>query len=324
LSENILVKFSQRLQTWLKVAERHLVEIALGISGFLGIVGKFSTLGIQGSLAITIFLSSIIYSIFRIRTSVEKVDELSSRINALLLEHAAQYPEQYLRLIFKGVEQSREPHVRAGHELVTEVYKYAADLVTDLKRHRESKDRVQIIERFVINDFLKGVVNALPDSSYWLGITRLTSAWSEQPDPGFRDLVDAMNSRAAKGELTVLRIYCAESEELLRPLEPHLSEAARSGIEIRTLTKKETKGKELPSDLSLLWGATNAAPDLSGDARPADRLTKMETAICGMEFETREGRSLDTLTICGPESPDFRRLRFEFDDSWADAVSYKR
>src|SRR6266481_3270725 len=216
------MKLAQRLQSWLKIAGRYFVEIALALSGFLAILGKFATLGIQGSLAITVFLSSIIYSIFRIRTSIEKVDELSAGVNSLLIEHSLNYPEQYLRLVFKGVEQSREPHLRAGHELATEVYKYAAALVTELRKHRESNDRVQIVERFVINDFLKGVVSSLPGKSYWLGITRLTSAWASDPDPGFRELIEAMNSRAAKRELTVLRIYCAESLQFPASFKSHL------------------------------------------------------------------------------------------------------
>lgn len=314
------MKFAERVQVWFKLTGRYFVEIGLAVSGFLAILGKFTTLGIQGSLAITIFLCSIIYSIFRIRTSIEKIDELSASINSLLLEHSLNYPEQYLRLVFKGVEQSREPHIRAGHDLATEVYKYAAALVSELKKHHESKDRVQIVERFVINDFLKGVVNSLPEKSYWLGITQLTAAWASEPDPGFRDLIDAMNGRAAKGELSVLRIYCVESSQSLTSLQPHLREAANSGIKIRILPKQE----RMPPDLSLVWGPLDTERlDLS--IKPADALSKCAPAICGMEFETRQGRSLDTLMIWSPtsNSNDYRRLKFAFDDAWSAAQPYQ-
>src|SRR6516162_1434270 len=83
---------AQCLQSWLKLAGRYFVEIALALSGSLPILGKFTTLVIQGSLAITLFLSSIIYSIFRIRTSIEKVDELSARVNSLLNTRSPQIP----------------------------------------------------------------------------------------------------------------------------------------------------------------------------------------------------------------------------------------
>jgi hypothetical protein len=314
------MKFTERVKVWFKLAGHYFVEICLAVSGFLGILGKFTTLGIQSSLAITIFLCSIIYSIFRIRESIEKIDELSASVNSLLLEHSPNFPEQYLRLVFKGVEESREPHIRAGHDLATEVYKYAGALVSELRKHHESKDRVQIVERFVINDFLKGVVNSLPKESYWLGITQLTSAWASEPDPGFRDLADAMNGRAAKGELSVLRIYCVESSHSFSSLEPHLREAAKSGIKIRIWSKPE----RMPPDLSLVWGPLDTKGlDLS--IKPADALSQRAPAICGMEFETRQGRSLDTLMIWSPtsNSNEYRRLKFAFDDAWSEAKPYQ-
>jgi len=269
-------------------------------------------------LAITIFLGSLIYSIFRIRTSIEKIDDLSKRVESLLIEHSLHYPEQYLRVVFKNIEQSREPHVRAGHELANEVYKYAGGLVTGLRELRESNRAVQINERFVINDFLKGVVDSLPPRSYWLGVTHLTAAWGSESDPGFHDLVDAMNSRAKDGELTVLRIYCAESEDFVQTIRSQLDEAVACGIQIRILTGK---GKRFPPDLSLLWVEANHQVDLR--SKPANALTKNATAVCGMEFNTRQGRSLDALSIYSPCSDEFGFLRTHFDGSWSLGKEYK-
>lgn len=125
-----------------------------------------------------------------------------------------------------------------------------------------------------------------------------------------------MQNRSARHEVTILRIYCVSSLHSIEPISSHLKEGLESEIYIKILT-----GDQFPPDMSVLWGPLEKPVDVTGAARPANSLGDA-SAICGMRFDTRHGRSLDSLTLCSPDSEDFRSLRLEFDKYWSLAETY--
>lgn len=159
---------------WLRFAGRYLVEIVLVLSALWAIIQRFGSVAPQVSIALTVFLASTIFAIYRIRTSVEEIDKshkelveavatLDQDVRILLIEHSS----QYLQTAFKDIKKPKEPHLYAGHELAKNIYSYARNLVTALKSHRERQSpTMRIDERFVINDFLISVLNSLPSRSY--------------------------------------------------------------------------------------------------------------------------------------------------------------
>jgi hypothetical protein len=304
---------------------KYFIELVLAVSGLLAIIQVFKKADLPATLGLTVFLAGVVAAIYRIRTATdeaqlqlknlhEAIGKLNNQVTSLLIDQDSSYLERTL----KEIERTKEPHLYAGHELASNVYDYARSLVSELKRHRERQAKtVEISEKYVINDLIASVASALPKDSYWLGITHLTTGWDSESDPGFHELVKTMNARSKSGELTVLRLYCTESLKELVPIQSHLDSAVSAGILIRILA-----GRQRPTDMSLLWGPIPDSVNLANKSAPASELDK-GSAICGMRFETRGGRSLTTLTLVSPDSNDFRVLRLEFDQYWQRGTAYR-
>jgi hypothetical protein len=303
---------------------KYFIELVLAISGLLAIIQVFKKADLPATLGLTVFLAGVVAAIYRIRTATdeaqlqlknlhEAIGKLNNQVTSLVIDQDSAYLRRTLTLI----ERAKEPHLYAGHEVATTVYEYARLLVSDLKRHRAREAKtVQIDEKYVINDLIASVASALPKDSYWLGITHLTTGWSSESDPGFQELVRTMNTRSKSGELTILRLYCTETLKELVPIKPDLDSAASAGIRIRILA-----GRDRPSDMSLLWGPIPDSVNLVNKPEPASELDR-NSAICGMRFGTRGGRSLDRLTLCSPDSDEFRHWVLEFDRYWRRGTDY--
>jgi hypothetical protein len=301
-----------------KQISKYGLEAFLAVSAIWVVVQKFDT--VTKSLGFAMFLGGIVFSIYKVRTSVEQLVSDSATIQERLTELGHEVDvlqgESHFRQFAEAareIDQHKEPHLYAGHNITARVYDHAARLMRGLRQlQRRESNEFRVEEQYVINDFLAMLAEALPAPSIWFGVTHLTTGWEDQDaDPGFVQFRKAIRRRSKAGELRVLRVYCANNEHT-PALKQHFNGETAAGIQVVALD-----GDDLPPDLSLLYSLPEDAPMPIFDraTEPSNVMTDA-TAICALEFRTRSGRSLDGIYFYTPSSDNFRRLQNQFDRAW--------
>jgi hypothetical protein len=214
-------------------------------------------------------------------------------------------------------------HIRAGEKLLRDhVVEFIPSFVRRLRDLQTTRATFELREPYFINDVLSNLKDSLPLGCVWFGVTHLAEGWLEdKADPGYYGFADGMRRRSKNGELQVFRIYCLGAGALSEEMQDHLSREAAAGISVRVLTQS----KDCPEDLSLIWSppGEKLVQQLTSADNPIEILRKNRvSAICGMKFVTRQGRSLDALEISAPECDDFQPLEQQFVKSWAKATPF--
>jgi pimeloyl-ACP methyl ester carboxylesterase len=293
-------------------------------SSSLLVVFPWLTHGCRGRMKITEPIDSLsLVSALRGERPVDvKVSqgELNFRAPGLVLPLSwaeARWHRHSVESDLRGFLGEKVPHIQAGHHIAKDIYEWIRQFVKRLRDFRDEElDTLSIEENYVINELLYVIAESLPPHSIWLGVSHLTFGWQEtDADPKYRKFVQKVQERCRKGDLKVMRLYCAPSEEDLKSIRNHLDLERAAGIAVRTLT-----GEDVPRDMTLLWSASDYFP-LDGSIDQPARLLQYNQghnaeAICGMEFHTWLRRSLNRMSLYSPRSSGFEKLATDFDDYW--------
>jgi hypothetical protein len=214
----------------------------------------------------------------------------------------------------------RTPHVQAGGGALNE---YALKVIPERARHLRDLLNGQfmtLVEHHYLNDFLRRLVEALPDGSTWFGITQLKNGWlKDHAEPGYREFVQLMQDRSKAGKLTVLRIYYFQSQsDIGQELRDHLEEEIKADIAVRLIL-----GTKPPLDLSLVWpSAPGVRPTLLADPLDPVQLLRSQSLapICGLEFTTQAGQLIRQVNVFVQASRQLASLQQEFARAWRVSV----
>jgi pimeloyl-ACP methyl ester carboxylesterase len=297
------------------------IEVHSG--GSLCIVFPWLTYGCRGRLKITEPVDSLsLVSGLRGQKQLtvnQGPGELAFQAPGLLLPRSwveVRWNRYNVEAYLRGFLGDQVAHIRAGHAIASNVYEGIRLFVRGLKSFRdEQQDSLAIKENYVINELLYVIADSLPPHSVWLGVSQLTVGWQEaEADPEYRKFVRKVQERSRKGDLKIMRLYCAPSPRHLEEIQGHLDQERAAGIVVRTLV-----GDRVPRDMTLLWLLSDLHRLDLGEsiARPVQFLRDREVKpICGMEFHSWQRRSLNKMSLYSPRSSDFDHLVEEFDDYW--------
>lgn len=274
-----------------------------------------------------VLLAGVVIALREIRERHQSLDE---RLNGVAL--AAQLALQYgsaISLISEAISEAEKnpqdiPHIRAVSRTLQQ---YALTIIPERARglHALLSQRqfLTLLEYHFLNDFLRKLVEELPQGSSWFGITHLTEGWlKETAEPGYRDFAETMQERCEARDLRVLRIYCYQKDKDLEALHAHLAQEKEKHLVVRTLSLSEF----FPPDLSLIWpvvpSLTDPAP-FENSLEPVRFFTdrKIEP-VSALEFTAGAGRLLREFKIYVPRSPQVLFLQQQFAEAWRKAIPW--
>jgi hypothetical protein len=222
----------------------------------------------------------------------------------------------------QAADRQSLPHCKAGGETLSHLLlnRYTTTAEEFHRLQSGSAKGVKLIEASIINLFLKNLVEALPDGSVWLGISRLqaSDAWGEgKAEPSYYDSENAVERCIRAKNLKYLRLLCFETQDRYAEMRHIISQQLRKGIHLQLLIKKD-----LPADMSLIWGP----PTMQGGTfNVQDPIRSLENQghvpLCGLAFGIRADREVYTMDLFVPSAPEFLEFNYAFGRAWADTGS---
>lgn len=209
----------------------------------------------------------------------------------------------------------RPPHIDALRLMVDD---YLQSVLTGLAEGVASlidrtKKQLKLEDRSTIYELLLHLAGAMPKRGIWVGASHLTNTEGWLPDKGhpkFLEYAAKMRDRAKPGDLTVLRLYCAESDKQITGMKEFLRDEVRAGLNVRYMIA----GKP-PPDISMLFSPPESDVSPTGD--PISDFEKSGAyLISAIEFQTRNDEALDSMRVFNADADRCTVLKQKFVASW--------